>query len=131
MVQQNHCPTQIDYPVKSQKPQCHDLKQFHVSSKSNQLSHWSRARFSESESSALLSPVTVVLELEVAFLFESFLFLYFFLGFCCTRRVLVEESFHHKSMAVSAEKLLKGGPSVFISNKSLKVSELRLVLFSF
>ena len=34
MVQQNptlrHCLTQIDYPVKSQKPQCHDLKQFHM-----------------------------------------------------------------------------------------------------
>ena len=33
-------------------------------------------------------------------------------------------------MAASAEKLLRGGPSVFISNRSSKVSELRLVFLT-
>ena len=77
----------------------------------------------------LLSTRAIVLAELVVALFKSFLFLYFFLGFCRTRRV-VEESFHHKSTDESEEKLLRGGPSVFISNKSSKVSELRLVLFS-
>ena len=44
---------------------------------------------------------------------------------------LLAESLHQRSTAKSAEKLLRVGPSLLTSSKSLRVKQLRFVLLSF
>ncbi len=54
---------------------------------------------------------------------------YVFQGFWLTLRPV--ESFHHSSIAASAEKLSSEGPSTLTSNKSSKVEPLSFVRLSF
>ena len=100
-----------------------ELKMYSQSEKSedsspwNQLSHVSRSSsVSDSSSESLDACVELSFHLQ-----------YSFWGFWLT---LLEESLHQRSTAESAEKLLRVGPSVLTSSKSLRV-ELRFVLLSF